>query len=37
MQIEFYGATGGITGSCHIVRTDDHTILLDCGLIQGRR
>jgi metallo-beta-lactamase family protein len=37
MHVEFYGATGGITGSCHIVRANGHTILLDCGLIQGRR
>ncbi|MCU7812272.1 MAG: MBL fold metallo-hydrolase [Candidatus Thiodiazotropha sp. (ex Notomyrtea botanica)] len=37
MQIEFYGATSGITGSCHILRANGHTILLDCGLIQGRR
>ncbi|MES9993829.1 MAG: MBL fold metallo-hydrolase [Candidatus Thiodiazotropha sp.] len=37
MQIEFYGATSGITGSCHILRVNDMTILLDCGLIQGRR
>ncbi|MEW8440982.1 MAG: MBL fold metallo-hydrolase [Candidatus Thiodiazotropha taylori] len=37
MQIEFYGATSGITGSCHILRVNGETILLDCGLIQGRR
>ncbi len=37
MHIEFYGATSGITGSCHILRTEDHLILLDCGLIQGRK
>jgi len=37
MQIEFYGATSGVTGSCHIVRCAGKTILLDCGLIQGRR
>ncbi len=37
MQIEFYGATSGITGSCHILRLDNELILLDCGLIQGRR
>ncbi len=37
MQIEFYGATGGVTGSCHILRANGYTILLDCGLIQGRR
>ncbi len=37
MHIEFYGATSGVTGSCHIVRANGHTVLLDCGLIQGRR
>ncbi|NNJ90912.1 MAG: MBL fold metallo-hydrolase [Gammaproteobacteria bacterium] len=37
MEIEFYGATSGVTGSCHIIRVRNHTILLDCGLIQGRR
>ncbi len=37
MQIEFYGASSGVTGSCHIVRANGHTILLDCGMIQGRR
>src|SRR5688572_17181239 len=37
MQIEFSGAARGVTGSCHIVRANGHTILLDCGLFQGRR
>lgn len=37
MHIEFYGATSGITGSCHILRANGHLVLLDCGLIQGRR
>ena len=37
MQIEFYGAASGVTGSCHIIRANDQTLLLDCGLIQGRR
>ena len=37
MHIEFYGATSGVTGSCHIIRANGHTILLDCGMIQGRR
>ncbi|MCU7802997.1 MAG: MBL fold metallo-hydrolase [Candidatus Thiodiazotropha sp. (ex Lucinoma annulata)] len=37
MHIEFYGATSGITGSCHILRANGETVLLDCGLIQGRR
>jgi metallo-beta-lactamase family protein len=37
MQIEFSGAAREVTGSCHIVRANGHTILLDCGLFQGRR
>jgi len=37
MHIEFYGATSGITGSCHILRANGHLVLLDCGLLQGRR
>ena len=37
MELEFYGATGGVTGSCHIIRNGRHQILIDCGLIQGRR
>jgi len=37
MQIEFYGATSGVTGSCHILRANGQLVLLDCGLIQGKR
>ena len=37
MHIEFYGATSGVTGSCHILRANGQLVLLDCGLIQGRR
>ena len=33
MEIEFYGATSGVTGSCHILRANGQLILLDCGLI----
>ena len=36
MELEFYGATGRITGSCHILRINGSRILLDCGLVQGR-
>ncbi len=35
MELEFYGAAGYVTGSCHILRVGDVTVLLDCGLIQG--
>jgi metallo-beta-lactamase family protein len=37
MEIEFSGAAREVTGSCHILRTNGKTILLDCGLFQGRR
>ncbi len=35
MQLEFFGAAGEVTGSCHIVRTGGRELLLDCGMIQG--
>lgn len=37
MQLEFLGAAQTVTGSKHVVRTPDATVLLDCGLFQGRR
>jgi metallo-beta-lactamase family protein len=37
MQLEFFGAAGEVTGSCHIVRAGGRTLLLDCGMIQGGR
>ncbi len=35
MQLQFFGAAGEVTGSCHIVEVGGHRLLLDCGLIQG--
>ncbi len=37
MQIQFHGAAGEVTGSCHLIKVGDHRILLDCGLVQGGR
>ncbi|MEO5567883.1 MAG: MBL fold metallo-hydrolase, partial [Gemmatimonadaceae bacterium] len=37
MEIEFAGAAREVTGSCHIVRANGRTILLDCGMFQGKR
>jgi metallo-beta-lactamase family protein len=37
MHIEFSGAAREVTGSCHILRANGKTVLLDCGLFQGRR
>lgn len=35
MKIQFCGATTGVTGSCHLIKTANHTVLLDCGQFQG--
>lgn len=35
MNIRFCGASGGVTGACHFVRTESHQVLLDCGQYQG--
>ncbi|MBR5925787.1 MAG: MBL fold metallo-hydrolase, partial [Firmicutes bacterium] len=35
MKLRFCGAATGVTGSCHLVSTDKHKILLDCGMFQG--
>jgi metallo-beta-lactamase family protein len=37
MEIEFSGAAREVTGSCHILRVNGYTILLDCGMFQGHR
>jgi metallo-beta-lactamase family protein len=37
MEIEFAGAAREVTGSCHILRVNGRTVLLDCGMFQGRR
>jgi metallo-beta-lactamase family protein len=37
VQIEFAGAAREVTGSCHILRVGGKTVLLDCGMFQGRR
>ena len=37
MELEFSGAAREVTGSCHILRANGKTLLLDCGLYQGRR
>lgn len=35
MKIKFCGAASGVTGSCHLISTENHKILLDCGQFQG--
>ena len=35
MKIKFCGASTGVTGSCHLLTSEEHKILLDCGQFQG--
>jgi len=37
MEITFYGAAREVTGSMHLITTENDRILLDCGMFQGRR
>ena len=34
-KLTFYGATKGVTGSAYLLETQQSTILLECGLLQG--
>lgn len=37
MKIHFHGATGDVTGSAYHVVTKHASVLIDCGLFQGRK
>ncbi len=37
MDITFFGAARTVTGSMHRIQTGKRTVLLDCGLFQGKR
>jgi metallo-beta-lactamase family protein len=37
LEVEFYGAAGEVTGSCHVLHVGGRQLLLDCGMIQGGR
>lgn len=37
VQVRFVGGAQTVTGSRHLVETDETTVLLDCGMFQGRR
>jgi metallo-beta-lactamase family protein len=37
ISLTFLGATGQVTGSCYLLETASHRVLLDCGMFQGNR
>ena len=37
MEITFAGAAREVTGSCHLLHVNGHTVALDCGMFQGKR
>ena len=37
MILQFLGAAREVTGSMHLVEANGHRLLLDCGMVQGRR
>lgn len=37
MEIQFLGAARTVTGSCYLINTGTHKILVDCGMYQGRK
>ena len=37
MQIQFWGAARAVTGSMHLLSVNGHKLLLECGLLQGKR
>lgn len=36
MKLQFLGAAGCVTGSCHLLKVNGKKVLLDCGLYQGK-
>jgi metallo-beta-lactamase family protein len=37
MNVTFYGAVREVTGSMHLLTTENDRVLMDCGMFQGRR
>ena len=37
MKIKFCGASSGVTGSCHLLSTENHKILFRLRSVSGRK
>ncbi|MBI5243460.1 MAG: MBL fold metallo-hydrolase [Elusimicrobia bacterium] len=37
LKLTFFGAAGGVTGSRHLLESDQARVLMDCGMFQGHR
>jgi metallo-beta-lactamase family protein len=37
VRVQFWGGARSVTGSMHLVNINGHRVLIDCGLLQGRR
>ena len=37
MKIEFVGGARTVTGSSYIIKNDEFTVMIDCGMFQGKR
>lgn len=35
INLSFHGGVSGVTGSCHLLKTESLTLLIDCGFFQG--
>ena len=33
--LSFHGAAQQVTGSCYLINTGNHRVLLECGMVQG--
>lgn len=36
MRIKFLGASGEVTGSCYVLEADGESVMVDCGMFQGK-